>query len=179
MATFIGTSADETITNITVSPTVMVTPSGALPSDDADVINGGGGNDTLNGAGGDDTVAGADGNDRVDGDEGNDILYGGAGNDTLLGGRGNDQLFGGAGADALSGGLGNDEADYLDSSAGIAIDLTAGTGIGGDASGDTFFQIENLVGSNQGNSLIGDSSANMLLAAGGDDFIEGRAAATL
>ncbi len=57
MANFTGTSADEIITPSFVSPTVILSGQ-ARPSNAADVINGGAGNDTIDAGGGDDTVIG-------------------------------------------------------------------------------------------------------------------------
>ena len=51
MATFTGTNADETITPSFVSPTVK-TSGGTLPSDAADIIDAGGGNDMIDAGGG-------------------------------------------------------------------------------------------------------------------------------
>jgi Ca2+-binding RTX toxin-like protein len=56
MATFNGTTADETITPSFVSPTVTTDPAGAFPSDAVDSLDGGAGSDTLDGGGGDDTL---------------------------------------------------------------------------------------------------------------------------
>ncbi len=120
-------------------------------------------NDTLTGDAGVNYLAGADGND---------YLLGNAGNDTLVGGDGNDTLRGGAGADVLDGGAGIDIAHYDFSTAGgITIDLVAGTGIGGDAQGDTFTGIESLVGTNYADSLTGDANGNTLWGYAGDDII--------
>ena len=49
MATFTGTSANETITPTFVSGTVTRIPAGSFPSNAADTIDGGAGNDTLTG----------------------------------------------------------------------------------------------------------------------------------
>jgi Ca2+-binding RTX toxin-like protein len=124
-----------------------------------DIIDGGAGNDTLNG------LVGAD------------RLFGGAGNDKLDGGAGNDWLVGGEGADKLSGGTGNDTASYEGSSAGVTVDLAAGTGSGGDAEGDTLDGIENLSGSGGADVLRGDSGANKLDGGAGNDLLEGRGGA--
>ena len=69
------------------------------------------------------------------------------GDDSIFGLGGDDYIVGGAGADALHGGPGSDTAGYYNSTAGIIASLTAGVGVGGDAEGDTYFSIENLVGS--------------------------------
>ena len=66
---------------------------------EADVMNGGDGNDTAYGGGG---------NDTINGDRGNDVLFGNFGNDSILGGEGHDFLSGGEGIDTINGGAGND-----------------------------------------------------------------------
>jgi Ca2+-binding RTX toxin-like protein len=87
----------------------------------ANIVNGGGGDDLINGFAGDDQLAGGAGNDSVYGGDGNDVvmgdnsfrggddyLQGNAGNDILIGGAGNDRMVGGTGNDTLSGGIGGD-----------------------------------------------------------------------
>ena len=57
---------------------------------------------------GDDSLVGSNEANLIQGVGGNDALYGLGGNDTLLGGAGNDFLVGGAGADLMYGGSGSD-----------------------------------------------------------------------
>ncbi len=102
-------------------------------------------------------------------------LYGGYGNDTLFGGDGNDKLVGGAGADTLIGDDGIDTASYDTSGAGVFVDLTTGKGNRGDAEGDILQTIENLEGSQQADTLIGDARSNKLSGLGGDDILYGNA----
>ena len=82
-----------------------------------DYIEGGAGDDTLHGNRGNDEVLGGTGNDQVYGNDDDDTIRGGLGNDTLHGGDGNDrlvadqdndQLYGNDGGDTLLGGDGND-----------------------------------------------------------------------
>ena len=135
---------------------------------DDDVMSGGDGDDVVVGGGGDDALAGAGGNDTV---------YGGVGDDTLYGGDGDDRLEGGAGADALHGGGGRDAVSYAGSSAGVTVDLSAGTASGGDAEGDTFSDIEDVTGSDHDDTLNGDEGANRLTGGAGRDTLRGRAGA--
>jgi len=104
---------------------------------------------------------------------GGDTLTGTAGVNILAGGNGDDVLRGGAGADQMAGGAGTDTATYDDSAAGVTVNLAAGTGMGGDAQGDTLTEIENLTGSNHGDTLTGNGGANVLRGEGGDDRLEG------
>ena len=75
---------------------------------------------------------------------GDDDIYGYDGDDSIFGLTGDDHIVGGAGADAINGGGGSDTASYWNSTAGIIASLTAGAGVGGDAEGDTYTNIENL-----------------------------------
>ncbi|WP_422368596.1 Ig-like domain-containing protein [Pelagibius sp.] len=102
-----------------------------------------------------------------------DMLVGGAGADSLMGAGGADTLLGAAGADTLDGGDGSDTASYEASAAAVNIDLTAGTASGGDAAGDVLTNIENLVGSGQGDVLTGDGLSNLLEGGDGDDTLDG------
>ncbi len=140
----------------------------------ADTLDGGAGDDTLDGGSGDDTFYGGAGDDTLDGGSGDDTFYGGAGNDTLLGGSGAgaDTLIGGAGADILDGGAGSDDtASYAGSSAGVSVDLQAGTASGGDAAGDSLSGIDNLIGSDFADTLTGDTGANSLDGGAGNDTL--------
>ena len=91
--------------------------------------------------------------------------------DTLIGGDGNDRLEGLGGADVLDGGAGFDFADYRRSPEGITARLDLGTGSGGDAEGDTFVNIERVIGSAFADSFFG-SAANETFdgGAGNDTF---------
>ena len=126
MANFIGTGADEIITPSFVSSTVAAT-GGARPSNTADFIDGGAGNDTIDGGGGNDVLLGGDGNDLLIGGSGNDTITGDRGSDTLLGGSGNDVFIWnpGDGSDVVEGGSGTDTLQFNGSNAGENIDLSA------------------------------------------------------
>lgn len=102
-----------------------------------------------------------------------DQLFGASAANRLDGGAGNDFLIGGAGADILIGGLGTDTAVYQTSGAGVTIVLDntgAALGVGGDAQGDQLSTIENLIGSNFDDVLIGNASVNRLEGGGGNDL---------
>ena len=99
------------------------------------------------------------------GDQLRDIenLIGSAHADILVGDGGDNVLEGGDGADKLDGGTGRDTASYKGSSAAVNVTLaTGGTVDGGDATGDSLAGIENLIGSAQGDTLVGDDGANVL-----------------
>jgi Ca2+-binding RTX toxin-like protein len=142
--------------------------------DGQDTIYAGAGNDLANGGTANDLVFGEDGNDTLEGGDGNDTLDGGAGRDLIEGNGGDDTLIGGSGPDTLDGGLDGDTASYEDALAGISADLQQGAGSRGDASGDVFISIENLIGSNFDDTLTGDGGDNRLVGLGGADSLDGR-----
>ena len=159
------------------------------------VIAGGGGADTLDGGAGSDIVSYAhstlgvtvdlSSGTGLGGDAEGDVLSnfegieGSAYDDTLTGGSADDTLIGGAGADALDGGAGTDTVDYSSAAREVTVDLSTGTGSGGDAEGDTFANIENVTGSAFDDSLTGDAGANVLSGGAGDDVLEGGAGADI
>ncbi|MDX2244540.1 MAG: S8 family serine peptidase [Leptolyngbyaceae cyanobacterium bins.302] len=122
----------------------------------------------------DNSLTGNDASNVLDGKGGNDLLDGKAGNDRLIGGTGDDILIGGLGADLLEGGDGIDIASYAAATAGVTVNLVAGRGAGGEATGDTLQSIENLEGSEYRDNLVGADQANLLGGLGGNDFLDGR-----
>ena len=137
-------------------------------SSDANVIKGLGGNDTIYGYGGDDTLEGGTGIDFIRGGDGHDTIDGGADRDTLIGGSGNDTFIGGHGSDAHYGDSGTDTVTYANSTGRVVLDLENG-GASGDALGDTFNGIENVIGTNYDDIIFADSNNNVLEGLGGDD----------
>jgi len=112
------------------------------------------------------------GDDDLYGNGGNDTLHGGAGKDDLLGGEGDDWLVPGsevAEADDLHGGNGSDWADYDDAGGAVTVNLRAGTS-GGRAAGDTYDSIENVRGSDYGDTLVAGLNGRAY-GGWGDDFI--------
>jgi Ca2+-binding RTX toxin-like protein len=103
----------------------------------------------------------------------NQTLTGTAGNDTLTGGSGNDILIGGAGADVLNGGAGTDTASYSTASVGVYVHMLDRAQNTGDANGDSYNSIENLMGSNFADTLIADDSANTINGGNGNDVLLG------
>jgi len=132
-----------------------------------DVGGGDGKGDTLQNI---ENLEGSSFADRLEGSTIANILRGLGGNDTLLGSDGDDTLIGGAGSDTFDGGSGSDLADYSGSVLGVTVNLKTGVGAGGDAAGDAFVQsiagsvatVENLLGSRQGDLLIGDDGNNVI-----------------
>ncbi len=110
----------------------------------------------------------------LSGGSGNDYIVGLAGRDTLQGNTGNDRLEGGSGADILQGGVGSDTVIYQHSGSAVTIRLYNGTGSGGEAHGDMLEDIENVIGSDHIDALIGSYGVNNILEGGaGADYING------
>lgn len=128
----------------------------------------------IQGLGGDDQLFGRAGDDILSGNIGNDTLNGMDGNDTLNGQTGNDILDGGAGADMLLGGAGINTASYASATAGVRADLAAAGTNTGDAAGDSYNQIQNLIGSSFDDFLGGTAAANFLEGGDGNDTLWGR-----
>jgi Ca2+-binding RTX toxin-like protein len=105
--------------------------------------------------------------------------------DDIDGRGGNDIILGSPGADTIDGGDDEDVVDYSVFtlvfpivrdifSDGVDVDLERAIQSGGFAAGDILRNIENISGSNSGDTIKGDSGANKLFGNGGDDFLEGR-----
>jgi Ca2+-binding RTX toxin-like protein len=122
--------------------------------------------DQLLGNGSENILTGGQGDDVLDGRGDEDDLIGGAGNDTLIGGSDNDLLDGGAGIDTAS---------YATAASAVVADLTTTSGSKGDASGDKFVGIENMIGSAYADTLKGDAGANIIDGGQGADRLYGRA----
>ncbi|UTW46542.1 CHRD domain-containing protein [bacterium SCSIO 12696] len=133
--------------------------------------------ENLTGSDNDDSLTGDSGANTLDGGMGNDTLVGGGGADTLIGGEGDDILRGGGGPDTTDGGEGSDTADFSDIGSAVTASLVDGEASYAAPSGatvtDTLISIENLTGSNNDDSLTGDSGANTLDGGMGDDSLVG------
>jgi Ca2+-binding RTX toxin-like protein len=111
--------------------------------------------------------------DILHGTNAQDEIWGLASNDHLYGEAGDDVLVGGSGADYLHGGAGFDTASYSTSSAGVVVSLIANSAAYGDAQGDTFTNIENLIGSYHADTLIGHNGVNVIDGGSGNDTLQG------
>lgn len=144
-----------------------------IGSNNGDDIAGAGGDDNMFGGEGGDLLAGEDGADKLFGEDGDDTLDGGEGADRLNGGDGLDVLMGGEGEDILLGGGNVDTASYANAGAGVIADLDDRFANTGDAAGDRYFDIENLLGSAHADDLRGDGGVNEIQGGGGDDTLTG------
>lgn len=138
--------------------------------------------DTIFGTHGHNVIWGADGDDRIYGKGGNDDIFGGAGNDTLFGNYGQDRLDGGTGndvlngsihADRLIGGEGRDRAQYGDALEGLIADLSNASVNTGEAAGDTYESIEDLLGTGFDDDLRGTVGENYIWGGAGNDTLRG------
>lgn len=108
---------------------------------------------------------------------GNDTLYGSRGNDVLDGGAADDILHGGVGADSLTGGAGIDAASYIYSTVGLTVNMSNMAANTGDAAGDSYASIENLIGSNLNDQLRGNGGNNVIYGKNGNDTLDGNVGA--
>lgn len=129
---------------------------------------------SIIGTGAADSLIGTTGDDSISGLDGDDSLKGLAGDDAISGGAGNDTLDGGAGNDVLAGGDGTDSANYATATAAVSVNIglsgpqnTGGSGV------DSLATIENLIGSDFNDLLIGGAGANSLSGSLGADTLDG------
>ncbi|MEO9518531.1 MAG: calcium-binding protein [Paracoccaceae bacterium] len=159
-----------------------------LGNDGEDLLEGGEGQDEVFGADGNDTIIGDDGSDLLGGASGADNLSGGNGDDTLFGGDENDTLDGGDGDDIVSGGqgddlilasqgrdqvdgnAGNDTIDYSDTGSAITVKLNKSTAVA-NTFVDSIQGIENVIGTDFDDKLVGDIGDNELWSGAGNDTI--------
>ena len=171
-----------------------------IGDDGNDTLNGDAGNDLIRGDLGSDTIDGGDGIDTLNyfgsttavtvnlatgtgsggtaqGDNISNIenVYGSEFNDTITGDTGNNIIAGFDGADAMDGGDGLDTVAYYFSPGAVTVSLASGTGLGGDAQGDTFSNFERIHGSDFGDTLTGDAGDNVISGFKGTDVLSGGA----
>ncbi len=130
----------------------------------SDVIVGLGGDDILRGRGGDDVICGGPGHDQLRGGNGSDQLFGGKDIDTIHPGLGDDAVVGGSGA--------HDSVSYQGSASGVVVSLRSGTAAG--SGNDTLAGVENIIGSQFDDELVGDRRSNYVFARRGADIVRGR-----
>jgi len=105
-------------------------------------------------------------------------LLGNDGANKLLGLGGNDSLYGSVGNDRYDGGSGIDTLFYADEFSdktlpgGVTVNLATGKG-GGAATGHTFVGIENVVGTETKDQIVGNAAANKLNGLYGNDTLTG------
>ena len=127
----------------------------AWQATDRVVVNGSIFGETLNGTIRNDVISGNDGADKIFGDVGDDVISGGAG------------------GDRLDGGLGLDWLSYETSAAAVSVNLATGRVLGGEATGDSIANFENVLGGLGGDTLVGDGGVNRLRGGLGADTLTG------
>lgn len=155
-----------------------------------DTVRGGEGNDTLDGGNGSDVLS-YNGNDRgvvvkmgagiaTDRDGQRDVFTGFENvggseyKDKLIGDGGDNKFSGNAGRDIIKGGKGNDTVIYqYDDEDGVTVNLQKRFGIDGYGDRDKLIKIENVIGTDEDDRLIGDKRANRLEGGAGDDVLNG------
>ena len=155
----IGTSANDTL----------------IGNSESNRIEGRGGNDTIFGGGGDDILEGGTGDDVIDGGGGDDLyLFA-----TDTGALGTDTIY-----EANNGGI--DGLDFSDMPVGLGtLDLNSSTAqpLGGGLLNLTLRQssssaavgdIEEVVGTNFDDTILGNSLDNRIEPKGGNDIVDGR-----
>lgn len=130
-------------------------------------------NDTLIGNDGDNYINGENGDNEIRGGDGNDTLFSPNGINLLYGENGDDLIIPFAGCDYIDGGEGLDTVSYHHPYAtmGVQVNLANGSGIGGHAHKDRYYNIENIKGSQFDDRLIGDDNDNVIYGMEGDDTI--------
>ena len=165
----------------------------------ADTVDGGDGSDTLdysalagisgvavtlNGASVSSVTVGGGDNDRISnvenvvGSVGNDVLGGDVFVNRLEGQDGDDRFRASGSSDELIGGDGSDTVDYSTLAAASAVSVTlqgatATTVLVTGSEDDSISEIENVVGTAGGDTLIGDEQANLLDGRAGNDTLDG------
>ncbi len=95
-----------------------------------------------------------------------------SGDDTLIGTDGDDTLVGSGGSDVYDGGGGFDTLDVRATTAGVTVNLIAGTMSGGFSG--TLANLERVLGGDGDDSLVGGAGGQNLSGRGGSDTLEGR-----
>lgn len=198
-----GTAGDDVLVGTPEGDTILgLGGNDTLQGGDGDdILIGGEGDDTLEGGAGADWLDGKGGSDVMNGGTGNDFLstsgifgpaaagsfmIGGDGNDSIQSGNSNDTMLGGVGDDALTvgnyittrtldGGVG---ADLLAFSGvfptGVVVDLNKTTQVVASGVVLILTNVENVNGTDAGDTLIGDGNTNIIYGHGGDDWLYGR-----
>ena len=101
--------------------------------------------------------------------------------ENIVGGAGNDRFYASAAANFFDGGTGNNTVDYSKSTDGfgVKVDLIAKTGDGntghagaGDAAGDTYNNIQNVVGTGWDDTFVASNVANKFDGGAGNDTVD-------
>ncbi len=119
---------------------------------------------------------------------GNDLIIAAHGDDEIFGGSGNDRVKSFYGHNDVDGGTGEDTLDYtwfgdyttLNITSGVSVNLTTGNAVARNSGvrfSDSISSIENVVGTDFNDRLVGDSKANDLFGGYGSDYLAGSSGA--
>jgi Ca2+-binding RTX toxin-like protein len=171
----VGGGGSDTLTYENITSTVSVNlgenkATGAdIATDTITSIN------TVIGGSGDDTLIGNSSNNSLDGGEGSDTLYGGRGNNTLDGGEdseGNDRDIVDYSEFSDRVVVNLSDTDYTDTTTGTTVFAGTTQRFGVYEGVDTLIDIEDIYGSSLDDTLIGNTSNNIIYGSAGRDVIK-------
>lgn len=155
----------------------------------SNIIRGGSGNDYISSLGGGDFIYGEDGNDtiyggadtdHIDGGNGDDLIITYAGDDDVFGGDGRDMIFAGANAQIDGGSNLKDEVRFhtTETVNSVTVNLSDGALFSEDINGTvvntgSITGVEYVRGTQQGDTITGDSNDNLFVGYGGNDVMSG------
>ncbi|KAF1042483.1 MAG: Bifunctional hemolysin/adenylate cyclase [Herbaspirillum frisingense] len=136
---------------------------------DINIIDGGGGNNTV-------SYESSTGAVTIDlsqqkglaGDAAGDIY---TSMQNATGGAGNDLIIASNVANVIKGGAGINTVSYANSALGVKVNLVTGQGSQGDAAGDTYQDIQNVIGSAQDDIFVGNGQANEFWGGAGNNRV--------
>ncbi len=127
---------------------------------------------------GNDTISGTSAQNFIKAGAGNDIINGLGGTDVINGEFGNDTIFYNGGESVADGGVGIDILDFSNYSG--AVNLTMGSYsnsatevILSNNLGSRIVNFETIIGSNNNDSITGNSTENIINGGNGNDFLRG------
>jgi Ca2+-binding RTX toxin-like protein len=110
--------------------------------------------------------------ENIVGSQYDDVLIGNIVDNLIQGKSGNDLIIGSSGVDILDGGDGTDTVSYRRDSISVFVNLEQNTAADGFGTTDILLSIENILGSNFDDRIIGSSQINWLFGGAGNDLIE-------
>ena len=112
--------------------------------------------------------------EALEGGTEDNVIEGLGGDDTLRGGAGDDVLIGGPGADQIDGGFGEDTVSFASANSAVLADLGFASNNTGEATGDTYTDVEHVEGSGFDDNLRGNAGDNRIKAGAGADTVIAR-----
>jgi Ca2+-binding RTX toxin-like protein len=91
----------------------------------------------------------------------------------MIGLGGDDTFLASSGHDRYIGGSGTDTVDYSAAATGVDVHLLQGTASSTSTNNDTLISIENVIGSDTGETIVGNTAANQITGLGGADTFTG------